>query len=331
MAVATKIIRVANPRRRRRIPRGVTRTRTGRFTRRTKARTNKRKANGTRRRVKRSAPVIRRYSAKTLKKELKRRGLKSNPHPARRNKRHIRRRKAATRRRSNPVLIELGMVNPRRRTNVATKRRRKRSNPRRRRHVAVARRVTRRRRRRANPVVTVRRRRRYNRRRRSVTNRSRRSYSRRRRNPAIFGMSGGKNMLMMTGGVLVGVAATKFLPTLIPAQFTAGLGSSPMVSVLITGAGAFAAGWLARRFVGGSFGDAVLLGGLAQAGSALLNVIAPAAISRNLALSGVGDIVPGYFPVPQNPITGRQVVMMPSNGGGGGGMGAFRSAFGGRR
>lgn len=132
---------------------------------------------------------------------------------------------------------------------------------------------------------------------------------------------------MMTGGVLVGVAATKFLPTLIPASLTSGFGPSPMISVIITGAGAFAAGWLARKFMPGSFADAVLLGGLAQAGSALLNVIAPSSIAGRLALSGVGDIVPSApFPVPNNNL--RPMAMI---GGGGGGVGAFSRAFGGRR
>lgn len=107
---------------------------------------------------------------------------------------------------------------------------------------------------------------------------------------------------MMVGGGLVGVAATKYLPTLLPSSITSGLGGGVMMSVVITGAGAFLAGWLAKRFVGGTFGDAVLFGGLMQAGSALLNAIAPPSIASKLALSGVGDIVPGMFVVPQNPI-----------------------------
>lgn len=120
----------------------------------------------------------------------------------------------------------------------------------------------------------------------------------------------------MVGGGLVGVAATKYLPTLLPASITSGLGGGVMMSVLITGAGAFAAGWLAKRFVGGTFGDAVMFGGLMQAGSALLNAVAPPSIASRLALSGVGDIVPGYYTVPQNPITSRAYVPpAPSNSG----------------
>jgi hypothetical protein len=142
--------------------------------------------------------------------------------------------------------------------------------------------------------------------------------SRHRRNP-LFGQTGAKSMLIMVGGGLVGVAATKFLPTLIPSSVTASLGSSPLAAIAITGAGAFAAGWLARRFLGQAFGDAVLFGGLMQTGSAILTAFAPASISQQLALSGVGDIVPGWFAVPQNPVTNRapQMMMAPSSGKGG--------------
>lgn len=139
-------------------------------------------------------------------------------------------------------------------------------------------------------------------RRKSRRSSNRRHYGRR-RNPALFGHTGAKDMLMIVGGGLVGVAATKFLPTLIPASLTSTLGNSSFVSIAITGAGAFAAGWLATRFVGKTFGEAVLFGGLMQTGSAILNAFAPASIRGALALSGVGDIVrtAGYA-VPQNPV-----------------------------
>ena len=65
-------------------------------------------------------------------------------------------------------------------------------------------------------------------------------------------------------------------------------------------------------------------------GSVLLNQIAPPQISGPLALSGLGDIGPGYFVVPQNPITSRApVIPMPAAPTAG--MGAFRRAFGGQR
>lgn len=297
MAVIRKVTRVSNPKRRYRRSKGV-RNAKGRFvkTARTRNRRHTRKRNT---RAKTKSPVIRRYNVKALKNELKRRGVKLSGGKGTRHKRH-------TRRKQNPVLIELGALNPKRRKNVAKKASRKRRrrvtrNPRR--HAVATVRPRRRRRytrrRRSNPVMRHTRRRRVHHRRRRVSNRRHRTM---RRNPALFGRSGGKDLLMMVGGGLVGVAATKFLPTLLPSSITAGLGGGAIMSLLITGAGAFAAGWLARRFVGGAFGDAVLFGGLMQTGSAALTAFAPPALAQRLALSGLGEIVPGSFVVPQNPI-----------------------------
>lgn len=316
MATITKVRRVANPRKRRRF--SALRNKKGRFVKASRARN------------KRATPKRKHNSA----------------------------RRVVRKRRSNPVLIELvSALNPRKRRKTLAKRRYRKTRaanprrrrtrrvnaaPRRRRRTAVARPV-RRRRRRVNPVAAapVRRRRRYSRRRRAVANprrryvRRRRMNGSRRRNP-VFGMAGGKNMLIMVGGGLVGVAATKFLPTLVPSSITSTLGASPLVAIAITGAGAFAAGWLARRFVDQDFGDAVLFGGLMQTGSAILTAFAPTALSSQLALSGVGDIVPGWFAVPQNPITNRapQMMMAPSSGnssGKGGVSGFGPGGFGYRR
>jgi hypothetical protein len=340
MAVIQRVRRVANPKRRRYSSRRVVRNAKGRFVKRGKAkaathrrRTRAAKANP---RKRRSTPVIKRYSVKTLKRELRRRGVKSNPTGTRRRKRYTRTRakSAVRRRRSNPVLIELGAINPRRRTSMAAHKtsRRRRRNParaavrRRRRTVAVSTHRRRRRytRRASNPVMHTRRRRR-----RHVARRhNRRRYSVR-RNPSLFGMSSGKDLLAMTGGVLVGVAATKYLPTILPASITSLGGGSPFVGVLITGAAAFAAGYAAKKFGGNAFGDAVLLGGLAQAASQLLTIIAPPSLTSALALSGMGDIMAGQFVVPQNPIKAGMPmpVVMPTKTG----VGAFRGAFGSRR
>jgi hypothetical protein len=130
----------------------------------------------------------------------------------------------------------------------------------------------------------------------------------------------------MVGGGLVGVAATKYLPTLLPTSITAGLGGGAIMSVLMTGAGAFVAGWLAGK-VNSEFGQAVLFGGLMQTGSAALNAFAPPSIAGRLALSGVGDIVPtGPFTVPNNQFK-TLAMPAPINAG----MSGFRTAFGGRR
>lgn len=299
MAQIIKRVRVANPRRRATVRK---RNRGDQFVKRSAAR----------RRNKRSAPVIRRYPVQVLKAELKRRGVKVNP------RRKAAKRKVRRVRRSNPVLIELGAINPRRNSVAKTRKRRKTRNPRRRRAITVAR-VSRRRRsvrrRRRNPMVTttVRRRTRvYNRRRRYA----------RRRNPAL-----NRSLLEKGGGILVGVAATKFLPTLLPANITGltgGLGG--FGPVLITGAGAIAAGWLAERFMPRSaFADGVLSGGIALTLSSLLNMLAPQ-LAGSLALRGMGDIVPtGPFPVPNNQF--RMPMALPAPAANGGGMGAFRPAF----
>ena len=163
---------------------------------------------------------------------------------------------------------------------------------------------------------------------RRVNSHRRRRVNYRRPNPSAFGMSG-SNLGIAVGGILVGVAATKYLPTLVPSSLTASFGSSPIMGVIITAAGAFGASWLAHRFVGNrAFGDAVLMGGLAQTASQILNMIAPPQLSSALALSGMGDIVPGWFAVPQNSVTNRAPVMVaPTSGGPGMGLVARRGLY----
>ena len=138
----------------------------------------------------------------------------------------------------------------------------------------------------------------------------------------------------MTGGVLVGVAATKYIPTILPSSITSLGGGSPWMGVLIT------AGWCvwlrraARKFGGEPFGDAVLLGGLAQVGSQILTIIAPPSLTSALALSGMGDIIPGMFRwFPRNRLVAGMPapVMLPVGKTPPSGVGAFRGAFGARR
>ena len=329
MAVISKIRRVANPRRG-----GVSRTR--RFA----ARLKRRKANPKMVRNRFGRFVKRAKVRRTIKRRTRARA--TNPVRRRRKTSVGTRYKRRTRKR-NPLLVELGMVNPRRRSKSVAKRkyRRTKANPRRRRAVArVSRKRTYRRRRRvvANPAPRRRYRRRravasapvrrYRRRRHTANPRRRRHHRHyaRRMNP--FGSST-KDMVTLAGGILVGVAATKYIPSLIPASMLPA-GGSPYTGILITGGAAFAAGYLAHRFMPGQFANGVMAGGIALTLSQVLNVFAPSAVSRQLALSGMGDIVPGYYVVPQNPITNRApVLQMPAAGGGG--VGAFTGAFGGRR
>ena len=129
---------------------------------------------------------------------------------------------------------------------------------------------------------------------------------------------------MMAGGVLVGVYVAKKLPSLVPASITSMAGGSPVMGAVITGAAAFAAGYLARMVkLPETFSDAVMLGGLSLAASQLLNLVPG---MNQFALSGMGDIVPGWYPVPQNPVTSRAPI--PISAPVSGGMGAFRSAWG---
>lgn len=315
MATITRIRRVANPRR--------FRNAKGRFVKRAAVKKHAVKKHRARTKPNPKKPVLRRYTVKSLKKELRRRGVKLNP------PRNIKRR-ARSRPRRNPLLIELGAVNPRKRGHVAKPKKhyrpaRARTNPVRTRTVVKYKYRTRYR------TANAHHRKRTKKRNPSVGRRRSHVMHRRsmRRNPAVFGHSSGKDLLMMTGGILVGVAATKYLPTVLPTSISSIGGGSPFIGVIITGAAAFAAGWIAKKVgAGPSFSDAVLLGGLAQAASQLLNLVAPASISQQLALSGMGDIIPGRFVVPQNPIRdGMPVAALPAPQG----MGAFRGAFGGRR
>lgn len=163
-------------------------------------------------------------------------------------------------------------------------------------------------RRRPNPV----RRRRSNRRRnaRVVVIQPRRSNRRRsQRNPSMFGESiTSKGGLKLIGGGLVGVAAAKFLPTLLPTSLTGGMLSGGVGRTVITGAAAIVSGMLAGKFVDSRFGDAVLFGGLMQTASVALNSFLPS-VYQSLGI-GLGDFVPGQFAVPQNPM--RQLPAAPA-------------------
>lgn len=135
--------------------------------------------------------------------------------------------------------------------------------------------------------------------------RNRRHYGRRRNPVAVFGHGIlSRNALTMVGGGLLGVAAAKFIPTLIPA--TLQMGGSTIARVVITGASAWVASMIAGKIpgAGSNFADAVFFGGLMQTGSVALNAILPGFRIGGVpvALSGMGELVPGQFPVPQNPL-----------------------------
>jgi hypothetical protein len=139
---------------------------------------------------------------------------------------------------------------------------------------------------------------------RVVARHRRRVTHRRRHNPlpAFFGAGGAKGLGTTLAGGLLGVAAAKLLPGLVPAGLIPITGVWPRV--IITGAAAWGAGTAATKYVGKAFGEAVFFGGLMQTGSLVLNALLPNFTVGGvpLSLSGLGELVPGQFPVPQNPL-----------------------------
>jgi len=240
-----------------------------------------------------------------------------------RNARHTVRRavkRVVKRRRANPAhILSLGLINPRPSTGRKTKRRKKNTMAKtrtRRRRTAKA---NPRRRRRNSVRVIVRRK---NRRRVSASNprRTRRHvrHHRRagaRRNPQLFGRQA--SMFEVTkalAGGLAGVAITKAVPNMLPASISA---SSPFMSVLVSAGVAVGAGMLVKSLVKSDpmLGDAVMFGGLMQAFSVGINAFLPS-VGTVIGLqglgNGMGDIVPGRFPVPQNPIMAGQQMALPA-------------------
>lgn len=127
-----------------------------------------------------------------------------------------------------------------------------------------------------------------------------------------------KGALKLIGGGLLGVAAVKFIPRMIPAGLIPGSGS-PYVSVLVTGVSAVLAGWLIGK-VDRELGDGATFGGLMVAGSQLINALAPGLAIGGVPIGGLGDLMPGSFVVPQNPL---RLPPPPQPHGGGGGVRAM--------
>jgi hypothetical protein len=127
-----------------------------------------------------------------------------------------------------------------------------------------------------------------------------RSY-RRRRNPN-FSQIFNKSTATVVGGVLLGVAASKFLPTLVPASLS--MGGSNVARIAITGVAAWGASMLAAKFGSAQLAEGVLYGGLAQTASVALNTFLPGFKIGTVpvALNGMGELMPGSFSVPQNPL-----------------------------
>ncbi len=106
---------------------------------------------------------------------------------------------------------------------------------------------------------------------------------------------------MVIGG-LAGVTICKAVPNMLPASLT----SSPIMRTATSVAIAVASGYLAKKFIGDStVSDAIMFGGLMQAGSVALNSFLPS-VGATIGLQGLGggmgDLIAGNYPIPQNPI-----------------------------
>jgi hypothetical protein len=104
-------------------------------------------------------------------------------------------------------------------------------------------------------------------------------------------------IITAAAGVLVGVAATKFIVGMLPASI-----SSNTLYATIAGFAAAAFEWWLLSLVSPEFGAAAGLGGVAEAGSIALNNFMPSLGGIALSGRGTGDFVPGRFAVPQNPV-----------------------------
>jgi hypothetical protein len=138
---------------------------------------------------------------------------------------------------------------------------------------------------------------------------------RRRRNPTLFGHQvGALELVKAIAGGLAGVAITKAVPNMLPASVAA---SSVVTSTLVSLGVAIGAGMLVGSLVKSDpiLGYAVGFGGLMQAGSVALNSFLPS-VGTYIGLqglgNGMGDLVAGKFPIPQNPIMAGQQLALPA-------------------
>jgi hypothetical protein len=238
-------------------------------------------------------------------KQIKYFGTKRQKNALKRKRNSAKRTTKRVRKSPNPaLLITLGSAaNPqRKRRKVTVARKKARRNPKRRRRTVMAAPVRRRRRvvRAANP-----------RRRRAVRrNPARRVRRYARRNPNIFN---GENAKLVMGG-LVGITATKVLAKMIPASITQMGGSfGPLLANAVA---AFAVSMAAGKLgLPGKVAEGVTFGGLMIVGSGVLNYVAPGlSISgQSFGINGLGELMPGSFVVPQNPLRLPPAPAVPTN------------------
>jgi hypothetical protein len=118
-------------------------------------------------------------------------------------------------------------------------------------------------------------------------------------------MGTGINLVTSIGGGLLGVTVAKAAPGLLPASM-----QSPIMRMFAAAGAGYAAKMLAHKMRQPALGDAMLFGALMQAGSTALNAWLPS-IGGQIGLNGLGDLVPGAFTVPQNPLRYQQALIGP--------------------
>jgi hypothetical protein len=105
---------------------------------------------------------------------------------------------------------------------------------------------------------------------------------------------------------MAGMAVAKFLPTLVPA----GLINGNIMRTVATAASAFVAQMVAKAVVKDqAIADAVLFGGLIQAGSTALNAFLPS-LASSLGLSGIMD---ADWTIPENPLKQHPMLAPPAS------------------
>ena len=280
MATVTRVRRVANPRRKKNVarrrkltPKQIKFFGTSRQKAALKAKRREAALKAKRKHTKRTKPNPARRKVVAKRKPAR--------NPARRTKKVTRRKtkKVANRRRfPNPAfVVTLGAINPRKRSKSVAKgnkkkkytKRAKSANPRRTKK-------------RKNPT-------------RVVVYKTKAVKHHRRRNPIdLFGQKTTAGLAKVIAAGLVGVAAAKFLPTLLPATFV----SSNITRTIATAVAAWVSGFAAAKVTDKNIGDAVMFGGFMQTASVALNAFLPS-IGKQV---GLGELMPGKFPVPQNPL-----------------------------
>jgi hypothetical protein len=274
VATVTRVRRVANPRRKKNVarrrkltPKQIKFFGTSRQKAALKAKRREASLKGKRKHTKRTKPNPARRKVVTKRK------------PTRKANRARKTKKAANRRRSpNPALVlTLGAINPRKRSKSVAKGKKKKKYTKRAKSANP-----RRTKKRKNPT-------------RVVVYKTKPVKHHRKRNPIdLFGQKTTAGLTKVIAAGLVGVAAAKFLPTLLPATFV----SSNITRTIATAVAAWVSGFAAAKVTDKNIGDAVMFGGFMQTASVALNAFLPS-IGKQV---GLGELMPGRFPVPQNPL-----------------------------